>query len=293
MKPTHLDPASRRIPAPAAAQLAALTLVALAVLAATVAARPAAAQQAPADAVLRDFEPTGDYVLEVDGQPQSAQIYSSDRVPAFMIISSKLPAPTLLMPRSGTVETVSVMKLSRRADGNVDILADADLTPAGRFTIDAGGENILFTAGGHKVALKQKPYLLGLQDLKAMLDYSVDYQRSAAGYKPAERALAALRNGTQSARVRVYFGTWCPHCKHFLPYMLKVAEALKGSKLSFEFYGLPKPFNGEPQAEADNISGVPTGVVWVGGKEIGRIEGDAWRSPEDALDRILNKRVGG
>jgi len=290
MKPNLPTDPRRRAAAPAPGALA---LAAAACLLALAAARGAGAQSVPADALLHDFEPTGDYLLELDGQVQKAEILRADRVPAFLILCSKLPEPILLLPRDGSLETVSIMKLARRSDGTIDILADAELTPVGRFTIDAGGENILFTVGAAKAALMPKPYLLGLQDIQSLLDYSAEYQRTAAGYQPDAQTMTALRNGAKPTRVRVYFGSWCPHCKRYLPYMLKVAEELKGSKVQVEFYGLPKPFTGEPQAEADDIGGVPTAVVWVGGREVGRIEGDAWRTPETALGRILNGRVGG
>jgi thiol-disulfide isomerase/thioredoxin len=249
---------------------------------------PADAQDVPADAVLRDFEPTGDYVLESGGQSQPAEIFFSDRVPAYLILSSQVPSPTLLLPRSGSVETVSIMKLARRGDGSVDILADAELAPAGRFTIGAGGEEISFALSDRRFALVPKPYLLGLQDSQAMLDYSADYQRSAAAYRPDSAVVAGLRAQAKLVRVRVYFGSWCPFCKRYLPYMVKVAETLAGSRIQFEFYGLPKPFDGEPQAEADKVRGVPTGVVWVDGREAGRIEGGAWQTPEASLAMILN-----
>jgi thiol-disulfide isomerase/thioredoxin len=249
----------------------------------------AAGAEVPADAVLRDFEPTGDYMLEVDGQTaEGAEIYRSDRVPAYLLVTGRIPAPTLLLPRSGSVETVSLMKLARRADGSVDILADAELEPAGRFTIDEEGEQIRFDVGGSAVVLKPRPYLLGLQELDAMLGYSPDYSRAAASYQPDAGTVAALNARSQPVRVRVYFGSWCPHCKQMVPFVLKVAEELEASPIDFEFYGLPKPFTGEPAAEADDISAVPTAVVWVGGREVGRIEGGDWRHPETALARILN-----
>ena len=291
MKPT-LSATDRR-PRTAASALGLLAPAALALLLGFAAVPGAGGQNVPADALLNGFEPTGDYLLELDGQVQKAEILRSDRVPGYLILTSKLPQPLLLLPRDGTIDAVSIMKLARRADGTIDVLADAELTPVGRFTIDAGGENILFTVGAVKATLKPKPYLLGLQDLQSLLDYSADYQRGAAGYKPDAAAVAALRNEATPARVRVYFGSWCPHCKHFLPFMLKVADELKGSKVQIEFYGLPKPFTGEPQAEADDIRGVPTAVVRVGGREVGRIENDAWSAPEEALNRILNARVGG
>jgi hypothetical protein len=35
---------------------------------------------------------------------------------------------------------------------------------------------------------------------------------------------------------------------------------------------------------------VPTGIVYVGGKEVGRIEGGEWSKPEQALREIVTKR---
>jgi thiol-disulfide isomerase/thioredoxin len=283
---TTSDPADRERARARRGRAVGRAAAALAV--ALAASPPADAQDVPVDAVLRDFEPTSDYVLEVGGKVQGAEILRSDRVPAYLIISSQVPSPTLLLPRSGTIETVSIMKLARRGDGTVDILADAELAPAGRFTIGAGGEEISFALGDRRFALVPKPYLLGLHDARAMLDYSPDYQRSAAAYRPDAAALAGLRAQAKPVRVRVYFGTWCPFCKRYLPHMVKVAEALAGSKIEIEFYGLPKPFDGEPEAEADKIRGVPTGVVWVDGREAGRIEGGAWQTPETSLQAILN-----
>jgi thiol-disulfide isomerase/thioredoxin len=279
-----LPPAAPRRRAPGAALAALLVAGATAAL----------AQGPGADAVLRDFQPSGDFVLEVDGEAAAgAEILFSDRVPGYLLLSSKLPEPTLILPASGTVETLSLMKLARRAGGVVDILADAELVPAGRFTIEKDGEQIRFAVGERRVVMKPKPYLLGLQKLETMLGYGPEYRTAASAYRPDEATLAALRGQGQAVRVRVYFGSWCPTCKRLVPNVLKVAEALAGSRVAFEFYGLPKQFDGEPAAEADDVHGVPTGVVWVGGREVGRIEGDGWRRPESTLRAILaNGRVG-
>ena len=57
----------------------------------------------------------------------------------------------------------------------------------------------------------------------------------------------------------------------------------KSPNVSFEYYGLPRPFDDEPVALKANIRAVPTGVVYRDGKEIGRIEGGEWKIPELAL----------
>jgi len=89
--------------------------------------------------------------------------------------------------------------------------------------------------------------------------------------------------------VRVYFGSWCPHCRQHVPYILKVEDQLKGSQVKFEYVGLKKPPEGwnDPEVKKLNVKGVPTGIVYVGGKEIGRITGDNWNAPEIQLNKIV------
>lgn len=265
--------------------LAAASSIAAAAILALVAATPAAAQ-VPADAVLRDFEPTGEFVLEVDGvKAEGAEIYRSDRAAVIMLISSKLPQPTLLQPRAGTVDTVSIMQLARRDDGSIDILASAELTPAGRFEID--GQAIRFSLGEHALAVMPKPHLLGLHAAQELLADKPEYSRRAASYAPYEPSLELLRGVQGPVKVRVYFGSWCPACARMVPSLLKVTEELEGSAIDFEFYGLPQPFGDEAAAKRDGVNSVPTGIVYRGGEEVGRIQQDGWKIPEATLAEIL------
>lgn len=259
-----------------------------ATLAAAAFAVPAAAQGA--DAVLRDFQLTGDWVVEIAGKPATkAEVYLSQRVPAFLIVTPELASPTILVPREQTVNTVSFMKLAKRGT-TVDVLADAEVTPVGRVTL--AGEEVRFRVDGKSVVMKPRPHLLGDQNLAGMLDYSPDYRRKASAYEPDAAALAALKASRQPVRVRVYFGSWCPFCSQHVPSLLRVAEELAGSRVSFEFYGLPQgqAFAADARAKRDDVHSVPTGIVYVGGKEAGRIEGGEWAKPEQTLREIVGKR---
>lgn len=279
MKPHRPTPSHRPTPvAVALSVLAALLLVALA---------PVAAQAQQADALLRDFQLTGDYVLVVDGEEKpEAEVYLAERVPAYLVVADSLASPTLLLPREQAVQTVSFMKVVTKRNGTADILADAELTPAGAFRMQ--GENVAFTVDGTQAALKPRPPLLGKQGLAEMLDYSPAYRRKAEVYEPDSAAVRALQNA-EDVRVRVYFGSWCNFCKQYVPRVLKVAEELEGSAVSFEFYGLPQGFGDEPMAKKDDVHGVPTGIVYVDGKEIGRIEAADWQKPEAVLRRLVSE----
>jgi thiol-disulfide isomerase/thioredoxin len=254
-------------------------------LLAAAAAVPAHGQAVPSDAVLRGFQRIGDYVLLVNGkEDKGAEIYQNSKIPAYLILASALPSPVLMTPRAGTVETVNLMKVAKQKDGSVDLLADASLAPQGKFQID--GEKVAFTSEGKQVSLNPNPPLLGIKknaDLKA---HNPEYARTAQGYNPNPAVLAALKKEAQPVTVRVFFGSWCPHCRQHVPLLLKVEDQLGASKIHFEYYGLPRDFK-DPEAQRMKIKGVPTAVIYVNGRETGRMEGNDWTVPEASLSKLL------
>jgi thiol-disulfide isomerase/thioredoxin len=252
-------------------------------------ALPALAQP-PVDAVLKDFARTGEYLLMVNGKPAGAyEIYKNDKLPAYLILSPALPSAVLLTPRTMAVETLPAAKIVRQKEGTVGLAADADLKPQGQFRLE--GDKVVFTADGRKSSLGPNPPLLGLQKAPALKNHSPEYMVGARNYKPNAQMLAALRKSAKPAKVKVFFGSWCPHCREHLPYLLRVEDELKGSKIQFEYYGLPQPFGNEPEAKRYSIDGVPTGIVFVDGKEIGRISRGDWSSPETRLNNLLNGKA--
>ncbi len=244
----------------------------------------AAAAQVPSDAVLRGFEPTGDYVLWVGGKPVNAEIYQAEAVPAILVLSSSLPSPVMLMPRQQSVETVHIMKVAKQKNGTIDLLADAVLEPQGQFKVV--GEDVAFTVDGRQAQLKTKPPLLGAKNAAALRAYSPSYGRGAQAYRPNGQQIAALKKAAKPVKVRVFFGSWCPFCKEYLPHLLKVEEQLKGSKVQIEYFGLPRDLK-HPEAQRLNVHGVPVGIVYIGGREVGRISGEGWKTPEAALAKIV------
>ena len=274
-------------------RLATLALVAAIPLAIGPLAAPAAshAQSIPSANPFRGFQPSSDYSLVVGGKlAPTAEIYLNDRIPALLILTSKLPSPVMLTPRSGRVESVNLMKVSKQKDGSIDLFADAVVAPLGQFAME--GKNIAFTVpkekATQKVVLVPKAPLLGLKknaDLKA---YLPEYGRGAGNYTPNGAAVADLRKRSAPARVRVFFGSWCSHCRQHVPLLLKVEDEVRNPRIQFEYYGLP-PSLQDPEGQKAGVHAVPTGIVYVNGKEVGRI--DNWNNPEVALDRILTAPV--
>jgi thiol-disulfide isomerase/thioredoxin len=243
--------------------------------------------QVPADSVLRNFEPFGDFVLLVDGQPSSkATIYQSQRAAAFLIRAAEFPEPVLVSPRTGTVETIGIMSLAQKTNGEVDILADAALKPSGTFRLD--GEDVVFAVGDREGRLRPNPPLTGFHDRDELLEHNPAYGFKANGYAPDGPSLDALKKA-KGVEVRVFFGSWCPTCSRYVPYILRIDGELAGA-VNFRYYGLPKSnFQNEPEAKKANVTGVPTIIVYQGGKEVGRLGSREWAKPELAILNLLGQ----
>lgn len=250
---------------------------------------PARAQMIPPHPRLRDFEPMGEYVLQVGGVVlPDVQMFRSDKAGSVMLLTGRsLRSSLLVMPRERAVQRVAPAKVVVNPDNTgAFVLADAVLEKESDFTVE--GFEVVFTLDGKPARLKEKPYLLGLHTGGDIVAHDVTYSYRGKKYQPSPALVRALRQAVQPIRVRVFFGNWCPHCQEILPRILRVGDALAGSSLRFEYYGLPSSFGDEPEAKRMGIQGVPTGVVYRGTREVGRISGNDWLIPELAIKKVLD-----
>ena len=282
---------SRIVPGALLALLIAATTPAMAAAPAKPPVKPPAkppAQQTAVDNVLNGFVRTGEYLLMVNGKPvPAAEIYRNESLPAYLIVAPAFPNPVLLMAGSMTVETVAAPKLVRQPDGAMAVAADAETRPQGKFKLQ--GDKVVFASEGRNASLGSNPPLLGTHKSPDLKNHSPEYMVTARGYTPKPAVIAALKKEKKPVKVKVFFGSWCPHCKQHLPYLLRVEDEIRGSgtSIQFEYYGLPKGFSNEPEAKKYNVDGVPLAIVFVNGRETGRISGGGWESPETSLSSIL------
>jgi thiol-disulfide isomerase/thioredoxin len=248
----------------------------------------AGAQMIPPHPTYQGFEPIGEYDLEVGGAVvPGIQMYRSDRAGSAVLMTGPgLPGALLLVPREKGVQRVDRNKVVVGNDGRAFLLSDAQLQRESPFSVQ--GAEVTFTVGGKPARLKEKPWLLGFHPGNDLLRHDVAYAFRAKQYSPSPALVNQLKKAAQPIRVRVFFGNWCPHCQEMVPRILRVEQALGPSNIKFEFYGLPSPFGNDPEARRFGITGVPTGVVFRGGREVGRIAGNEWSIPELAIKRILD-----
>ena len=233
------------------------------------------------------FEPVGFEVTLNGKELKGAEVYQAEAAGAFLILSEDLAAPVLLRLRDGQVETLNLMKVNHNSNGSVDVLAGATLAAQGGFQVNSDRTGVVFTVEGQTAELKEKPPLLGSQQAAGLKAYDPHYERTAEAYSPSGPIVEKLREQEQDVKVSVFFGTWCGACKQMVPRIIAVADRLEGSKITFDFYGLPPGIAGDKEAGRMGISAVPTGVVFVDGKEAGRISGNGWRVPELAINNLL------
>ena len=247
--------------------------------------------QAATTGALTDFQPVT-YRFEVAGRPLAdAEVYQSRSTGSMLIVAAELEAPVLIKLREGRVETVNMMKIDKKPDGSVTLLPNPTLAPLGSYRLTSDRTGVGFDLNGQEAVLKEKPHLLGNQKLEGMQAYSSEYVRGAAAYTPSSPVVAKLREQTNDVQVLVFFGSWCAACKQMVPRIMKVDEQLDGSKVEIDYYGLPQgqAFTRDTRASSMGIKSVPTGVVFLDGKEVGRISGNGWKIPELAINNVLVK----
>ena len=236
---------------------------------------------------INDFEPVG-YMAKLDGKTLAdGEVFQSRSAGAFLILASDLPAPVMVKIRDGQVQTVDLMKVNRRADGTVELFPNATLTSLGAFKVTADRSGIEFNIDGRPGMLLEKPPLVGFQSIAELGEHSPEYKRSAASYTPSDPIVDKLKTQSDEVKVQVFFGSWCGACKQMVPRIMRVAEQLAGSNVTFDFYGLPRGFEGDKEAARFKIEAVPTGVIFRDGKEIGRVSGAGWKVPELAINNLL------
>lgn len=239
-----------------------------------------------ADALFRDFEPNDDMTAYLDGKVvEDTRIFLNMKAGAYLILpGSRIDQALLLNVRAKAIEGVAKDKVRVNDSGMADVLADASFDKLGSYRLD--GEKALADLPFGKFHLGPKESLLGLHPASGLVGYSPSYGFKAKKYDPADEVVEKLKKETRDVVVRTYFGTWCPTCSRMVPTIISVDQSLAGSKLTFEYYGLPRSMD-DPKGKAMDIKGVPTMVVLIDGKEVGRRGAEGLASPEAALAEIL------
>lgn len=248
--------------------------------------RAAGAAGAGTPGYVSDLMLSGGYLLEVDGRQDPAARFYEGEPPLQVIVVSGAGAGFVLDRPTQSVRRLVKSLAVENPAGSITLLPGAagDLLPGG---YQADGPGVRFRDGAHGFHVTPKPPLLGEVTIEKILSHSPEYRSAMDQYIPSRAALDALRRCSASARIEVFYGSWCPFCRRHIPRLLKALEDARGTPLSVRLVALPRGFSQEKSAAERGIQRVPTLIVYDGPREVGRIQGQDWERPEEALARLV------
>jgi len=234
--------------------------------------------------------PDYDFCIEVDGDyPADARFYRSDIRGKFFIDIPDMENGFLMDLKAKKLTAVPRDRITRGEESLTyqdGLPADA---PAFAFSID--GPIIRFDAGKRKVRILRvldRPALVGEVTVDELLTDRVEYRAAMSSYTPDETAMRAVSSYGKQVKVDIYFGTWCPHCKKYMPKILRIANDAGNSNIVFNPVGVPKNFGTEKGPWfGKKIQTIPTVIISQNGQEITRLSTHDSALPEIELAGIL------
>jgi len=128
--------------------------------------------------------------------------------------------------------------------------------------------------------------------LAQILTQKPEYRRAADAYRPDPESVSFLSSRRDSVRLVAFFGSWCPVCNEELPKLVKTLESAKNGRIAVSYVAVSEDLK-EPREELKkhSVSATPSLLVYVCGKELGRIVEHPQKTIEADIAAIL-KRAG-
>jgi thiol-disulfide isomerase/thioredoxin len=235
-------------------------------------------------------QPDYDFCVEVDGDfPSDARFYRSEVRGKYFIDIPGMNKSFLMVHPEKKMYAVPSDRISR-GDGILkfdDVQQPDDPT----YAFSIMGPIVRFDANGTKIRVLRvldRPALVGEVAIDELLADRAEYRAAMSSYTPDETAMRAVRSYDKPIKVDIYFGTWCPHCKKYVPKILRIANDAGNSKIVFNPVGVPKNFGTEKGPWwGKKIQTIPTVIISQNGKEITRLSTHDSALPEIELAGIL------
>lgn len=226
----------------------------------------------------------GTFDLELDGKTiAGARLYHAAATGAVLILTDEVSRPFQLIPRGRRFEIFAADAFIENADSSLTLRSG--VRPLESHSFDIADSLPSFEIEGRHGRLIPKAPVLGKRTGPQLLEQIPSYRLKSEGYHVIAEHLAALQSLEREVKIVVYFGSWCSLCSELMPRILRLEQEL-GDQYHFEYYGLPQDYK-DPEAERLEISRVPTGLVFLDGEQVGRIEGNGWQYPSLAVKNAL------
>jgi thiol-disulfide isomerase/thioredoxin len=130
--------------------------------------------------------------------------------------------------------------------------------------------------------------LVGASSREAILRRNPSWEGTAAAYQPAQGAIERLRTIGREVRIEVFFGSWCSDCAAHIPAFFKILDLVDSPLFQVSYTGLPRDRDKRaPYCGDRTIERIPTIIVFVDGREAGRIVETPRKTLEEDLAEIL------
>ena len=130
--------------------------------------------------------------------------------------------------------------------------------------------------------------ILGPLTREALFENYPGWQAVAAAYQPKSDIIDRLRSLGREVRIEIYLGTWCSDSKAHVSEFFKVLEIADTPLIQATCVGIPEAKDKRaPYYAGRDIERLPTFIVFIDGREMGRIVETPERSVEEDLVRIL------
>ena len=119
-----------------------------------------------------------------------------------------------------------------------------------------------------------------------------DWEPNLAAYQPKTEALEALKKVAEPVLIETYFATWCSDSKAHVPALFSVLDRADNPLLQASYTALPRAKAERSRfiPEGRAIDKLPTFIVFLNGREIGRIVETPAHSVEEDLAALLLRR---
>lgn len=149
---------------------------------------------------------------------------------------------------------------------------------------------LAFAADGGVVRIAPGEPLVGEVTRELMLRRRPDYAAAAAAYSPDPAAVAVLKTRKTPVEIFVFFGTWCSHCRRYLPGLIRTLELTQNPLLKVRYVAIdPDKRKPKELLSRFQVKLTPTIVVLSHGKEVGRIVADPTTTIERDLVNLVVK----
>jgi thiol-disulfide isomerase/thioredoxin len=130
--------------------------------------------------------------------------------------------------------------------------------------------------------------MLGPLSRESLFERNPEWQAVAAAYQPKPDCVEKLRALGREVKVEIFLGTWCTDSKAHVSEYFKILDLADTPLIQTACTGIPEAKeNRSVYYQGRDIVKLPTFLVFVDGREIGRIVETPEKSVEEDLVKIL------